>query len=125
MSKETIAAFREAVEAGQAERVLPLLADEITFHNPVTFRPFQGRETLEVVVPKLLGVWQGLRYVEELHSQDRVGLVFEAHASARHVTGIDLLRFNGEGLISEVTVMVRPLSGLRALAEEMKEALAG
>ena len=29
---------------------------------------------------------------------------------------MDLLRFNGDGLVSELTVMVRPLSGLNALA---------
>jgi hypothetical protein len=124
MSKGTIADFREAVEAGQADRVLALLADEVTFNNPVTFQPFQGRVLLEVVVPKLLDVWQGLWYVDELHGRDQVGLVFEARAGGRDVWGIDLLRFDAEGLISEVTVMVRPLSGLQALAEEMRAALA-
>jgi hypothetical protein len=90
----------------------------------VTFQPFQGRVLLEVVVPKLLQVWQGLRYVDEFHGRDQVGLVFEARAGGRDVWGIDLLRFDAEGLISEVTVMVRPLSGLQALAEEMRAALA-
>jgi hypothetical protein len=124
MSTQTIATFREAVEAGEAERVLVLLAEEITFNNPVTFEPFRGRETLAVVVPKLLDVWQGLRYVDELHSEDQVGLVFEARAGTRDVTGVDLLRFNEDGLITDVTVMVRPMSGLHALAREMQNALA-
>jgi hypothetical protein len=32
---------------------------------------------------------------------------------------VDVLRFDEEDLISEMTVMVRPMSGLEALAAEM------
>jgi hypothetical protein len=43
----------------------------------------------------------------------------------RDVRGVDLLHFDDEGLIDEVTVMVRPLTGLQALAAEMEVALSG
>jgi SnoaL-like domain len=125
MAKETIAAFRKGVEAGDSEAVLATIADDIVFNNPVTFRPFHGRETVAMVVPKLLEVWQDLRYIAELDDEDGlVGLVFDARVGTRDVRGIDLLRFSEDRLISEVTVMVRPLSGLHALAKEMKAALA-
>ncbi len=123
MHESAIAIFREAVEAGDAEAVLGTFSDEITFHNPVTFRPFEGRETLAFVVPRLLEVWQDLRYVAELHGDGVVGLVFDARAGTRDVRGVDLLRFDGVGLIEEITVMVRPLSGLQELATEMEAAL--
>jgi hypothetical protein len=35
------------------------------------------------------------------------------------VLGVDHLRFDDAGLVSEFTVLVRPLSGLIALAEAM------
>ncbi len=35
------------------------------------------------------------------------------------VDGLDLLRFDEEGKVVELTVMVRPMSGLNALAEAM------
>jgi hypothetical protein len=50
-------------------------------------------------------------------------LVFDARAGKRDVRGIDLLHLDEDGLIDEITVMVRPLTGLQALAEEMKAAL--
>lgn len=70
-------------------------------------------------------IWQDLRYVAETRGDGLVGLVFDARAGTRDVRGIDLLRLNDDGLISEITVMVRPLSGLQALATEMEAALAG
>jgi hypothetical protein len=124
MHEERIAAFREAVEAGDADRVLATLAPEITFNNPVMFRPLTGLDTVSVVVPLLLEVWQDLHYTAELRGDDLVGLAFDARAGNRDVRGVDLLHFNKAGLIDEITVMVRPLSGLQALADEMTAALA-
>ena len=52
-------------------------------------------------------------------------LVFRARVGDREVDGIDLLRTNADGLVTHLTVFVRPLSGLLALAEAMKAKLAG
>jgi hypothetical protein len=125
MAEATIADFREAVEEGDSDRVLATLADDITLNNPVTFYPFQGHDALAFVVPKLLEVWQDLRYIAELHGDELVGLVFDAQAGTRDVRGIDILHFDHDGLIDEITVMVRPLTGLQALASEMEAALSG
>jgi len=40
-------------------------------------------------------------------------------SSIVEVDGLDLLRFDAEGKVRELTVMVRPMSGLNALAEAM------
>jgi hypothetical protein len=45
--------------------------------------------------------------------------VFETVVDGVTVNGIDLIRTNEAGLISELTVMVRPLSGANALAQVM------
>ena len=37
----------------------------------------------------------------------------------KSVQGLDLLRMNSDGQIANLTVMIRPLSGLTALAEAM------
>jgi hypothetical protein len=98
---------------------LAIFADDGTFNNPVTFRPFRGRDTVALVVPRLLEVWQDLHF----EGDGQVGLVFDARAGDRDARGIDLLRFDDEDLISEITVLVRPLTALQALATEMEAAL--
>ncbi|MEK1913643.1 MAG: nuclear transport factor 2 family protein, partial [Pseudomonas chlororaphis] len=42
----------------------------------------------------------------------------------RQIKGIDLIRFDEAGKIVEFEVMVRPMSGLQALGEEMAHRLA-
>ena len=51
------------------------------------------------------------------------GLVFEARVGDRELQGLDLIRADADGRIAEFTVMIRPASGLMALAERMGPAL--
>ncbi|MNP64697.1 hypothetical protein D3C76_1602140 [compost metagenome] len=46
-------------------------------------------------------------------------LEFSARVGEKELKGIDMIRFNEQGRIVEFEVMVRPLSGLQALGEEM------
>jgi hypothetical protein len=48
-----------------------------------------------------------------------VVLEFSARVGERNLKGIDLIRFDEQGLIVEFEVMIRPLSGLQALGAEM------
>ena len=51
-------------------------------------------------------------------------LEFSARVGDKQLKGIDLIRFNEQGQIIEFEVMIRPLSGLQALGEEMGRRLA-
>jgi hypothetical protein len=51
-------------------------------------------------------------------------LIFTARVGDREVDGLDLLRLDDQGLVTELTVMVRPMSGVQALAAAMGEELA-
>jgi hypothetical protein len=43
--------------------------------------------------------------------------VFRTRVGDRELEGLDLLRLDADGLIAELSVMIRPLSGLIALAQ--------
>jgi hypothetical protein len=45
--------------------------------------------------------------------------VFDARVGDRDVQGLDLIRTGSDGLIEDLTVMVRPLSGALALRDAM------
>jgi hypothetical protein len=111
--------FRTAVEAGHLDGMIELLAPTVVFNSPVTFKPFRGSETVAVVLRGVFEVFEEFRYVDELAGEELHGLVFEARVGEREVTGIDLFRATKDGRIAELTVMVRPLSGVIALAEAM------
>ena len=50
-------------------------------------------------------------------------LVFRARVGDREIEGSDFLHSGPGGLIDELVVMVRPLSGVNALAEAMRAQL--
>jgi hypothetical protein len=111
---------RAAIEARDIDALTALFADDIVFNSPVAFTPFRGRETVAAVLAQVMEVFSDFRYVDELAGDGTHGLVFTAGVpGGRTVEGLDHLRYDGAGLICEFTVMVRPLSGLIALAEAM------
>ena len=110
---------RAAIEAGDIDALAALLSDDVVFNSPVAFHPFVGRATVAEVLANVLEVFTDFVYVDELEGDGTHGLVFTAGVGGRAVQGLDHLRFDDAGLVSEFTVMVRPLSGVIALAEAM------
>jgi hypothetical protein len=123
--------FRAAVEAGikggdrdrLAAAVEATLAEDIVFNSPVVFRPYQGRGAVMTVLRAVFEVLEAFRYEAEFEAGDRRALIFRARVGDREVQGLDLLRLDGDGKVNELTVMVRPMSAMLALAEAMKAQL--
>ena len=110
---------RAAVEARDIEALAALLAPDVVFNSPVAFHAFTGRDTVAEVLSNVMEVFTDFVYVDELDGEDTHALVFTAGVGGRAVQGLDHLRYDADGLVSEFTVMVRPLSGVIALAEAM------
>jgi hypothetical protein len=117
--------FRQAVEAGDLDRLMSAFAEDAVLHSPITFQPFEGRAAIRRLLGIILSVAQDFRYTDELDAQDGTkALVFRARVRDRDVEGLDLIRFDEAGLIRDLTVMVRPRSGLEALLAEVAPRLA-
>ena len=116
-------AFRAAVEADDFEAATELLADDVVFRSPVAFKPYEGKPIVAAILRGVSRVFTDLRYVRELEDADGRGsaLIFQTFVDGVSVHGMDLLRFDDQGLITEFTVMVRPLSAANALATAMAE----
>jgi hypothetical protein len=115
--------FRAAVERRDHDGMVAALAPGVVFHSPVTFRPFEGRDVVAVLLRAVSETFEDFRYTDEV-GDDRVRiLVFRARVGDRDVEGIDLLRLDAAGLVEDFTVMVRPLSAAMALAQAMGEKL--
>jgi hypothetical protein len=116
-------AFRAAVEAQDLAAMIDALAPDVVFHSPITFKPFEGKDAVGTLLGVVAATFEGFRYTDELDADGVKALVFEAHVGDREVQGIDLLRFDEQGLIADFTVMVRPLSAAHALAEAVGKGL--
>ncbi|GAA2634736.1 nuclear transport factor 2 family protein [Streptomyces vastus] len=113
--------FRKAVEDGDHEAVVALLAEDVVFTSPVVFKPYAGKAITAAILGAVMRVFEDLRYVREIENPDGrdLVLVFEARVGDRQIQGCDLLHFDEDGRIDDLTVMVRPLSGAQALQQAM------
>jgi hypothetical protein len=117
--------FRDAIEKQDLDALIALLADDVVFRSPVVHAPYQGREQLRPLLRGVGEVLEDFRYIRELGAPAAAdhGLVFRARVGDREVEGCDFIHLNDDGLIDEMYVMVRPLTGLIALAEAMHRQL--
>jgi len=113
-------AFKAAVETEDREALTEALAEDVVFRSPVVFKPYEGKPVVStILIEGALNVFEDFRYRHQIEDGDVAALIFDARVGDRDLEGIDLLRFDAEGRIVELTVMVRPMSGLNALAEAM------
>jgi hypothetical protein len=115
--------FRAAIEARDIEAAIALLADDVEFRSPVTHAAYQGRDAAGMLLRAVFQIFEDFRYVREIGDVDNHALVFHARVGDRQVEGCDFLCTRADGTIGEFMVMVRPMSGLLALAEAMKARL--
>ena len=118
--------FRTAIEARDLDAVTALLAEDIVFRSPVVFKPYSGREVVAALLAAVSEVFEDFSYLREIGADDARdhALVFQARVGDRQVEGCDFLHVGDDGLIDELVVMVRPLSGTHALADAMAAKLA-
>ena len=113
--------FRKAVEAGDAAAIEALLAEIVVFTSPVAFKPYPGKAITAAILRGVMRVFADFHYVREIESADARDhvLIFKATVDGKEVNGSDFLHYDDNGLIDDLMVMVRPLSGANALAEAM------
>jgi hypothetical protein len=111
--------FRDAALAGDLQAMRPLLADDVVLRSPVVHKPYAGVDAVMFLLGHVSATFEDFRYVDELTGDGTAALLFEARIGDRELQGLDHLRLDADGRIAELTVMVRPLSGLTALAEAM------
>ena len=116
-------AFRAAAEAKDFAAGEDLFAPDVTFRSPVVYKPYEGPEALKLLLGAVVQVFEDFRYIEQVETGDTAVLEFEARVGDKSLQGVDILKFGADDRITELTVMVRPMSGVHALAEAMQRML--
>ena len=115
---DPFAAFRAAIEADDVDAAVALFSDDVVFHSPVVHRPYAGREPLRAILRAVATVFGDFRYTGSYGGADVHVLRFSARVGDRELEGVDVLTAS-DGVLTELTVMVRPYSAATALRERM------
>jgi len=114
--------FRRAIEARDLDAAVALMSEEVVFRSPAVFKPYHGPEAVRRLLEAVMAVFEDFRYVREIGTDDARdhALIFETRVGDKPTEGCDFIQLDDDGRIAEFTVMVRPMSGMLALAEAMK-----
>ena len=116
--------FGTAIMARDMTAMAGLLHPDATFTSPAVFRPYQGRAAVLRVLTAATQTIEDFAYTGEAHGPGMDVLRFRGRVGQYQLEGVDIVTTGEDGLITDVTVMVRPLRGLEALVGGMQQALA-
>lgn len=99
---------------------------DAVFRSPMANSPYAPAPALIMVLNTVIKVFENFTYHRQMASDDGLSVLleFSANIGDKNLKGIDLILFNEQGQIVEFEVMVRPMSGLKALGDEMGRRLA-
>ena len=115
-------AFRVAVESREFDTIGDLFAEEAVLHSPITHRPYQGRCAIATIISGVAKVLENFRFQKEMsggHAGDHA-LLFDATVDGLRIQGCDFVHTREDGLIDEITVMLRPFSAVAIFADKMR-----
>jgi len=120
-SSPVIDAWHRLVQQHDMAALNTLLDDDVVFHSPVVHTPQRGKA---ITTQYLAGAMQVLnnasfRYVREVIGAHDAVLEFSTEIDGIQINGIDLIRWNDAGLITDFKVMVRPLKAMQLLHQQM------
>jgi hypothetical protein len=120
---DSLARWHAMVAARDFSGLEEIVHPDAVFHSPVAHIPYHSRDAVVLAVSTALEVFSGFTYHRTFVAAGghEVVLEFRARAGNRDVHGIDMITFDDDGLVVTFEVMVRPASGLQALAREMAE----
>ena len=123
---ESLKRWHEMIRTGNLRALPDLLDPNAVFRSPMAHTPYPGAPVVAMILNTVFQVFEDFTYHRELASADGLNVVleFSARVGAKQLKGIDMIRFNEEGKIVEFEVMVRPMSALQALGDEMGRRLA-
>ena len=116
-----LATWHRLVENHDATRLPGLIAEDATFHSPIVHTPQRGRALTAWYLTAAFDVFfnERFRYVREIVGPSDAMLEFETEIDGISVNGIDLIRWNENGEITDFKVMLRPLKALDVVRGRM------
>ncbi len=113
--------WHHMVASRDLSNLLSIVHPDAVFRSPMANTAYTSAPALMLALSTVIQVLEDFTYHRQLATDDGLNIVleFSARVGDKQLKGIDLVRFNEQGQITEFEVMVRPLSGLQALGAEM------
>ncbi|HEX7865715.1 MAG TPA: nuclear transport factor 2 family protein [Variovorax sp.] len=118
---DTLATWHRLVKERDVAGLDALLDDKAVFHSPVVHTPQAGKGITQKYLAAAFQVFfnESFRYVRELRSEHDAVLEFALELDGIQINGVDMMKWNDEGRITEFKVMLRPLKAVNLIHQKM------
>lgn len=125
-TKQAIKRWHAMLQTRDMSILNELLAEDVVFRSPVAYQPYPGEQVVFFILSNVIQIFENFRYHREFYTEDGMNVVleFSANVGEKKLKGIDMIQLNEQGQIIDFEVMLRPKSGLEALAAQMGQRMA-
>ena len=121
MPIDPIDTWHQVLKARDVRGLDALLAQDAVFHSPVVHKPQVGKALVTMYLAAAFQVFgnESFHYVRELRGARDAVLEFELEIDGIRINGVDMIRWNERGQITDFKVMLRPLKAVNLIHEKM------
>lgn len=121
MQSDPIETWHRLLKHHDVQGLDGLLAGDAVFHSPVVHRPQVGKAITKKYLAAAFQVFgnESFRYVRQLRADRDAILEFELEIDGISINGVDMIKWNDHGEITEFKVMLRPLKAVNLIHEKM------
>ena len=122
----SLAQWHQMIAKNDLSGLINILHPDAVFRSPMAHKPYASAIAVNLILTTVSNVFSDFQYHREFATYDglSVFLEFSANVQDKQLKGVDMIRFDDEGKIVEFEVMVRPMSALQELGQEMASKLA-
>lgn len=125
MTSVALETWHNIVRTRDASGLDKLLADDVVFYSPVVHTPQVGKAITTMYLTAAVHVFgnESFKYVREIVGERDAVLEFETEIDGIVINGVDMIKWNEDGQITEFKVMIRPLKAVNLIHQKMGEML--
>ncbi|MFZ6687271.1 nuclear transport factor 2 family protein [Undibacterium sp. SXout11W] len=122
----SLAQWHQMVATHNLSGLIDILHPDAIFRSPMAHKPYASAIAVNLILTTVSNVFSDFQYHREFATDDGLSVIleFSANVQDKQLKGVDIIRFDEEGKIVEFEVMVRPMSALQVLGQEMTSRLA-
>ncbi len=106
----------DALASKDLNRYSVWFAEDMRLYTPIHEEPSIGKQTACQILPVVFSCFDNFHYLDVLTREQTHALIFSAEVNGIPLEGVDYLRTDDRGLVTEFYVMMRPLKAITELS---------
>lgn len=89
-----------------------ILAEGVTYHTPAVAPPLRGKQAVVASLRQSFDLFETFGYARDFFGDGGHVLEFRGTVGGTALTGVDIIRLDETGKVTELVVLIRPMSAM-------------